>query len=116
MSNISVMHLAAQKAEWIATRQAVLAENIANVNSPNYRAKDVAPFEDTLAQFNMASSSPEAKLKIVSSQQNSQVFESGNSVSLENELMKIGENNSQYSFNTNIMKSFHRMLLSTLKG
>lgn len=117
MSNISVMHLAAQKAEWLATRQAVLAQNIANANTPGYLAKDISPFEETLKGLSFAApSSGSSKFKAFTVQNNTQVLESGNSVSIERELMKIGENTSQYSLDTNLMKSFHRMILATLKG
>jgi flagellar basal-body rod protein FlgB len=117
MSNISVMHLAAQKAEWLATRQAVLAQNIANANTPGYRAKDISPFEESMKGLSLASSSGrDPKFKGFTVQEDVQILESGNSVSIDRELMKIGENTSQYSLDTNLMKSFHRMLLATLKG
>ena len=41
---------------------------------------------------------------------------SGNSVSLEQEMVKGGDVNREYSMNTAIVRSFHRMLLSGLKA
>jgi flagellar basal-body rod protein FlgB len=40
---------------------------------------------------------------------------SKNSVSLEQELIKAGEVNRQHSLNTSVVKSFHRMLLSSVR-
>ena len=41
---------------------------------------------------------------------------SGNSVSLEQEMLKAGDVNKDYSLNTAIIKSFHRMFMSTAKS
>ncbi len=45
--------LARQRLAWLNQRQAVLANNIANANTPQYKARDLAPFQDALdrAQF-----------------------------------------------------------------
>jgi flagellar basal-body rod protein FlgB len=40
---------------------------------------------------------------------------SGNSVSLEQEMMKEGEINRSFSLNTNIKRAFHQMLMISLK-
>jgi flagellar basal-body rod protein FlgB len=41
---------------------------------------------------------------------------SGNSVSLEQEMLKAGDINRDYSLNTAIVKSFHRMFMTSLKS
>ena len=41
---------------------------------------------------------------------------SGNAVTLEAELLKAGEVGRTYSLNTAIVKAFHRMLMTTVKG
>jgi flagellar basal body rod protein FlgB len=41
---------------------------------------------------------------------------SGNTVSLENELLKLGETNSQFALDTGLIKSFNRMIMASLKG
>jgi flagellar basal-body rod protein FlgB len=45
-----------------------------------------------------------------------EVLHSGNSVSLEQEMIKAGDVNRDFSLNTNIVKAFHRMLLASVKG
>ncbi len=37
--------LAARRLDYIDQRQRVLAQNIANANTPNYQARDLSPFE-----------------------------------------------------------------------
>ncbi|MCQ6498058.1 hypothetical protein NPN26_24850, partial [Vibrio parahaemolyticus] len=41
--------------------------------------------------------------------------ESGNSVALAEEMTKTGEIKRQYELNANLVKSFHRMMLMTVK-
>jgi flagellar basal-body rod protein FlgB len=126
MSQVQLLNLAAQKIEWLSTRQEILAQNVANVNTPRYLAKDVVQFEAFLdnAGLNMAKSNPlhmDASAS-VASQTNTVVDRegeknySGNNVSLENELLKLGETNSQFALNTGLIKSYNRMLMASLKG
>ena len=44
-----------------------------------------------------------------------ETMHSGNSVSLEQELIKAGEINRSYRLNTSVVKSFHRMMLNSMK-
>jgi flagellar basal-body rod protein FlgB len=44
------------------------------------------------------------------------VTHSGNSVSMEQELIKAGEVNRSFALNAGILKAFHRMLLASAKG
>lgn len=49
MSNINngvdILNLAERRMSYLQNRQSVLAGNVANVNTPNYKAKDVGPFQ-----------------------------------------------------------------------
>ncbi len=126
MSQVQLMNLAAQKIEWLSTRQEILAQNVANVNTPRYLAKDIMQFEAFLdnAGLGMAKSNPlhmdvsagvAAQPNTVVDRQG-EMNHSGNNVSLENELLKLGETNSQFALNTGLIKSFNRMLMASLKG
>jgi flagellar basal-body rod protein FlgB len=44
------------------------------------------------------------------------VTHSGNSVSLEQEMLKAGEVSRDFALSTSVAKSFHRMFMTTLKG
>lgn len=41
LSNLTLFQMAKTKMDWVAQRQKVLSENIANADTPNYRAKDL---------------------------------------------------------------------------
>ena len=126
MTQVQLMSLAAQKIEWLSTRQEILAQNVANVNTPNYKAKDIVQFEAFLdnAELTMSTSNPrhldasvsEASQPNTVTDSKGEVNFSGNNVSLENELLKLGETNSQFALNSGLIKSFNRMLMASLKG
>jgi flagellar basal-body rod protein FlgB len=44
------------------------------------------------------------------------VLHSGNSVNLEQEMMKGGEVNRAHALNLNVVRSFHQMLMSAVKS
>jgi flagellar basal-body rod protein FlgB len=51
-SKISLFKALSRKMAWLADRQEVLAQNIAEANTPGYKAKDIKPadFRDVLGQ------------------------------------------------------------------
>ena len=127
MDSIFLLNLASRKTAYLAARQATLATNIANTNTPGFKAKDLVKFNDVLSQ---------TQLKLASTDTNHiplagigeaggtgeieqdggfEVTESGNSVGIEQQMMKTGEVNREYALTTNIMKSFHAMLMASLK-
>ena len=126
MSQIYLLQLASQQAKWLTARQTLIADNIANANTPGYRAKDIQPFSEILdqTQITMAATSPAhivpAGEEVAAATRPAdgdgwETSVSGNSVSLEQEMMKEGEVNRSYTMNTNIKRVFHQMMLSALK-
>jgi len=123
---IHLFDLASRHAQWLTVRQTAIAENISNANTPGYEAGDVAPFEAIYdgAGLSIATSDPrhlgfeaaEPASFAVKDAPAWEIHHSGNSVSLEQELMKANEVNGDYSLNRGISKAFNRMLLASLKG
>jgi flagellar basal-body rod protein FlgB len=125
MSVIHLFDVVSRHNQWLSVRQATIAGNIANANTPGFKALDVAPFEKTLeaTRLAMAATRP-AHIPDVPSRaggvdareaQPWEITHSGNSVSLEQELINAGEVNRAYRLNTSIAKAFHRMLLAAAK-
>ncbi len=50
ISDIPILSMLRTRMQWHQARQRILAENVANADTPNYRARDLAPlnFERTL--------------------------------------------------------------------
>ncbi|RYE52347.1 MAG: flagellar basal body rod protein FlgB [Rhizobiaceae bacterium] len=125
MESIQLFAVASRQAEWLSVRQTVVSGNIANANTPGYRAKDVNAFNAVLqgSQLQMKATNP---LHFTESPTESYVVESdvnknsasqlsGNSVDLSEELMKQGSIKRDYDLNTAIVKSFNKMLLMTVR-
>ena len=117
--------LASQHSEWLAARQAVTAANIANADTPGYKARDVAAFDSVLhhTQLGLAVTSA-GHMDLTGSglkqadQTRGESWDtavSGNSVTLEAELIKLGEASRQNALDQGLTKIFHRMILTSLK-
>jgi flagellar basal-body rod protein FlgB len=127
MQSIQLFALASKQAEWLSIKQQVVSTNIANANTPKFRAQDVTPFQSVLEGTNipMARTNPghlvgqslgsdavEVKDQDVNDEIG--VQESGNTVAVSNELSKAGEIKRQYELNTQLVKSFHNMMLNAI--
>lgn len=49
-TGLSLFQLASARMDWLGSRQQVIASNIANADTPDYRARDVTSFEDFLTR------------------------------------------------------------------
>ncbi|WP_419909645.1 flagellar basal body rod protein FlgB [Hoeflea sp.] len=123
MEPIQLFALASDKAHWLSVRQSVVAGNIANVNTPDYVAMDIDPFKTVLESVGarMATTHPahftEDPMRgsvRAGTGQDFDVASSGQSVSLEEELIKAGEIRKEFELSTGLMRSFHRMMLQTV--
>ncbi|MCG7392055.1 flagellar basal body rod protein FlgB [Microvirga sp. ACRRW] len=124
-SPVYLFDLASRQSQWLSARQATISGNIANANTPGYRAKDVEPFSDILDKTKLAmaatsnghigfdASRPEG-MKVKKTDTWDTVH-SRNSVSVEQEMIKAGEVDRQHSLNTSVVKAFHRMLMSSVR-
>ncbi|WP_337266088.1 flagellar basal body rod protein FlgB [Oryzifoliimicrobium ureilyticus] len=130
MQPIQLFDLASRQAEWLTIRQQVVSGNIANANTPKYHAKDVTPFDAVLdhSDFSMARTNPahlsgndisqksDINIRDSALDQEIGVQQSGNTVSLADELSKSGEIKRQYDLNTSLVGSFNRMILMAVKS
>jgi flagellar basal-body rod protein FlgB len=125
MTPIHLFNVVSQHNRWLSVRQSTIAGNIANANTPGFKALDVAPFEAALesARLTMTATTPAhmtpagnaAPAITVGREEPWDVTHSGNSVSLEQELLKANDVNRAYRLNTSVLKAFHRMILASAK-
>lgn len=127
MNKIHLFDLASQQARWLSARHIAVASNIANANTPGYKAVDLPPFETVINESNVmlnttsplhigADPLPAEPLSVKGEGQPWEVSHSGNSVTIEQELLKSGEVMSAYSLNRGITKAFGQMLIMSVKG
>ncbi|HBF30413.1 flagellar basal body rod protein FlgB [Rhizobium sp.] len=130
MQPIQLFDLASRQAKWLSLRQEVVASNIANANTPKFVAKDITPFKavlDNSQQLGMARTDPNhfadnelasgLNVEVRDAPLNDEIGRqvSGNSVSLADEMTKMGQIRGQHELNTSLVSSFNRMMLMTVK-
>jgi len=126
MNDLAVFRIGHDRARWLAARVAVVASNVANADTPGYRAKDISPFGSVLNEARIEMQRSQA-LHLAPGQDIETRFgvapreggiekHSGNTVSLETEMAVLGETKGQQSAVTAILGAFHRMLLSSSRG
>jgi len=120
--------LLTQKIAYLNQRQAVLAENVANADTPGYKAHDLTPFtfDDALKQTSVGMTITDPRHIIPASMagvngQSTKVktletLPDGNSVDLESEMMKVGETAVDYQAITSIYKKVSGWFNIALKG
>ena len=87
-----------RKLNWIDARQRVMAQNIANVDTPDYTPRDVSPFAAALGQFDvepartsplhLAGYAPSPASRSVRPKERAP---DGNAVGLEDQLAKVAD-------------------------
>jgi flagellar basal-body rod protein FlgB len=118
---------------WLTARQTVLAENVANANTPGYVAKDLKELDfkslmgssaggatngplqlaaDQAGHFAPVVPSSPARVVPVADDQSL----SGNGVSLESQMMKVSTNASEYALVTTLYKQNISMIKTVLGG
>ncbi len=95
-TDIGLFRLAEQRLAWVDRRQQLLAQNVANANTPGYQAKDVGPFGGLLGSMNLSQTSPMhiAAAGLAAEQAlhgGAERAPAGNSVSIESEMSKVAD-------------------------
>jgi flagellar basal-body rod protein FlgB len=106
LADIPILSMLRTRMEWQQARQKVLAENVANADTPGFRSRDLAPlkFDDHLppqlqsvalvqTESGHIGGSPMSDAPFRSAAASGyEVRPTGNAVSLEDEMMKVAAN------------------------
>ncbi|HBD90482.1 MAG: flagellar basal body rod protein FlgB [Rhodobacteraceae bacterium GWE1_64_9] len=120
---LELIHMAQSLARHAGARQAEIARNIANADTPGYRAQDLQPFADSYGDdllaprhsrprhFGAAQGAGEARPIHTADA----AEPNGNSVSLETEMMRAAEVRQQHDMALAIYRSSADILRSSLE-
>lgn len=124
---LSVIALAKSRMDWVAKRQEVLAENVANANTPKFIPSDLKPFDfksvlnETAPTVQVKVTNPMHVQPVVADPQtvikDRKDFESsadGNAVVLEEQMAKIGDAKSAYDTAASLFQKQYKMLKTAL--
>jgi flagellar basal-body rod protein FlgB len=123
---MQIFSIASQRTQWLSARLSVIAGNVANASTPGYRAKEITPFAAVLEKrpVGLARTNPaHLNAQGVAAASSFEIREtpaghmshSGNTVSLEKEMLAGAETVRSYRLATNVERAFHRMFLMSLK-
>jgi flagellar basal-body rod protein FlgB len=128
IGRIPLFDALAKRMSWLTARQTVLAENVANANTPGYIAKDVKEpdFGSLVKQSSgvlqlaatqpghFAPAVPNSNAQIVTLADDHSL--DGNGVSLEAQMMKVSTNAAEYALVTTLYKDNVTMIKTALGG
>jgi len=115
-THIGLFDLAERRLAWTDRRQAVLAENIANANTPGFRPRDLTPFAATLVGTNavaptrtqsnhMGGLADEGTLSGTVPRPAARAPD-GNAVALDDQLTKVADTETTHALVTTIYKKY----------
>lgn len=127
LGSISVFNLASSRAKHLAARQQVISENIANADTPGYKAQDVESFADYLGSArnsglaqtdprHLGGSSGAGGVDIKEFEGAWETTPDGNSVSVEQQVINAGETAGQYKLATTLYKKSYDLLSMASSG
>jgi flagellar basal-body rod protein FlgB len=127
LNPVYLFDLAARHTRWAEARQATITGNIANANTPGYESLDIEPFADVMDKTRLVmartdgahlggTDDVDGNAMKVAADDSWDVNNTGNSVSVEQELMKADEVNRAFSLDVSVVRAFHRMLLASVKA
>jgi flagellar basal-body rod protein FlgB len=118
IANIPLLGMLRERMSWLNARQDTLAQNVANADSPGYLARDLKPmnFEDMMKRVNGGDSAglitTNARHINISPSQadgftgvdspDTEASITGNTVSLEAEMIKVADTQAQFQAATNL--------------
>ncbi len=130
--NLTLVQAMLRKMEWLEKRQQVLAENIANADTPGYRPQDIKPieFKDLLESSTSSlslgsggiattnakhlgsdsTSSSGGNTKETKQKSPYEIAPSGNAVILEEQLLKMNQNYTDHRMISNLYQKNVEML------
>jgi len=127
-SSSGLIEILRQKMSYLNQRQAVLAQNVANADTPGYKSRDLAPFTfgDALKQANMNIATTDSRHIIPASMagvnaktvktKGYETVPSGNTVDVEGQMMEVSKTAIEYKEITSLYRKMTGLLKIALRG
>lgn len=129
LNDLSYFNLATRRMNWLGARQEVIAQNVANANTPGYKAQDVSTFADVMrgagaTQLRTTSSKHIGGLGGTSADgvrtlEDETAYEQsldGNTVALEQQTINATETSENYRLAAQLYRKGHEMLTLAATG
>lgn len=122
-ADIGLFRLAEQRLAWVGRRQELLAQNVANANTPGYQPRDLPPFAKALASVGPAAAlarTDPMHIAMTSTLQSGQPTRprerspDGNGVSMEDQLTKVADTSNTQELVANLYRKYQGMFRTAL--
>ncbi len=131
LSQLPIFSSMTKRMSWLTQRQAVLAQNIANADTPDYKPRDLKPldFKNIVRNYHAglaATATHAGHLSPSGSARTTTTFQeivqkdthettlSGNAVALEEQMMKAAETSMAYEMTVNLYRKHISMIKTAL--
>ena len=131
LKSISLFNVLSKRMSWLAKRQAILAQNVANIDTPGYKPLDLRPLD-----FRSLARSAAGRMKMTTTNAGhltaagvkagdrttvvkaptTEANISGNEVVLEDEMMKVGQTRMEYELAMTLYRRNVSLLRSAMRG
>jgi len=123
--SIEVVGLAREHLHYLGVRQKLIAENVSNVDTPNYTRKDLVSFQDALDRassgvpstthpLHFAGVPGQAEYRQDREAEGYALAPSENDVTIEQEMVSSAEVKGRYQLTAQVLRSMSQMLSSVL--
>lgn len=128
MDDMALFSMLRHKMQYLSQRQAVIAHNIANANTPNYIPQDVVEpnFGDVLKSYDNKLSLQTTKGIHINSAHSTgfkqfddpgrEVTPNGNAVDLRQEMLKLNATQGDYTATTSLYRKMNQLMRTALDG
>jgi flagellar basal-body rod protein FlgB len=116
LGRLGILRLAEQRLGWLDRRQEVIAQNIANADTPGYAARDLQPFAKVLARSGAVAMARTAPQHIVPASAAAHAARpervagerthDGNAVRLEQEVSRAAETETQHELTIGLYRKY----------
>lgn len=130
LNQFALFRTIGRRLDWLTQRQSVLAENIANSDTPGYRPNDIAPFEShlrgaeggagqlvpvaTRAGHIAGTAGGQGSARVDRIEDPYEVKPSGNAVNLEQQMMMVAETAMDHQLAINLYRKHIGMIRMAL--
>lgn len=129
LNNLPMFDLLTRRMKWLSQRQEVLAQNIANANTPDYTPQDLKPmpFREIMNRLSPVNPQRTAELHMAGTvvrrpapfdadeqRKRYEMAPDGNSVVIEEQVIKVAETQMDYQLITNLYRKHVDMIKTAI--
>jgi len=121
ISEIPLFALADRRLAWVDARQSLLAQNLANADTPHWQSHDLKPFAAALSGATVALArtdpghlAPPGNATFGAAAQVQERSLDGNAVAIDKELVKVADTDAAHELVTNLSKKYQNLVRTAI--